>query len=136
MKSRGKLRNFIRDCIFHPAIGIEPGAKLIQALKVGQRFLLFKSSLWRSHGEVEGQRRRSISPSVSALRCHLPMAAPQGGSIVVERQSRHFFEGQRDMMHADLAQHRGVARAVDDVPGAAEADDGHARRKPGLRAGR
>src|SRR3546814_13499678 len=29
---------------------------------------------------VEGQRRRAISPSVNASRCHLPMASPQGGS--------------------------------------------------------
>src|SRR3546814_2998855 len=45
-----------------------------------------RSSLSRSDQEgdrsgsevVEGQRRRAIGPSVSASRCHLPMAPPQG----------------------------------------------------------
>src|SRR3546814_14096311 len=63
-------------------------------------------------------------------------ASPQGGSFGVERQHRNLVKRHRHMMHTDLAQHRAMACAVGDMPGAAEADDRHPRRDRGPGPGR
>lgn len=77
----------------------------------------------------------SLAPPPSATRTvPLPIASRQGGSGGTQRQ-RDVLEAERHMMHPDLAQHRAVRRAVDDMAGAAEADDGHPRRERGAGAG-